>query len=188
MDASMNVKRSGATATVCMGAMIAIAMAAPAAWAQASGKADKSAKADNKGDKIMSRDELRACMKQSDTLKAGTEDLERNRKTLDTEKADLAKEREALDEQVKAVAAERETVDKADEAAVKAYNDKANAMIATYNTRKPEIDAKVDGWNAKNRALVERAQAQDQSSKSYNESCVTRRFREDDEKAIRAGK
>jgi chromosome segregation ATPase len=184
----MNVKRSAAVGAMCTAAAIIVAAAAPAAWAQASGKADKSAKADNKGDKIMTRDELRECMKRNDTLKAGTDDLERSRKTLDGEKADLAKERETLDQQVKTVAAERDTVDKADEAAVKAYNDKVNAMIATHNTRKAEIDAKVDGWNAKNRALGERAQAQEQSLKNYNDTCAARRFREEDEKAIRAGK
>ncbi len=197
MDASMNVKqrstnrtrRKAAAACVMMTmtAMCALG-ASSAAWAQAGGKADKSAKADNKGDKIMSREELRACMKQNKTLEGGNEKFEGSRKTLDAEKAELAKEREVLDQQVKAVAAERDAVDKADEAAVKAYNEKASAMITTFNTRKPEIDAKVDDWNARNRAHNERALAHEQAMKDYNDACATRRFREDDEKAIRAGK
>jgi hypothetical protein len=141
-----------------------------------------------KKDRIMTREELRACMKRSEALKTGSDELLTGRRTLDVEKADIAKERDGLDQQVKAIAAERDTVDKADETAVKAYNDKANAMIATYNTRKGEIDAKVDGWNARNRAHNERAMAQEQELKSYNDDCATRRFREDDEKAIRAGK
>jgi hypothetical protein len=146
------------------------------------------AQSGGKNDRIMTREELRACMKRSEALKTGSDELLTGRRALDGEKADIAKERDSLDQQVKAVAAERDTVDKADEAAVKAYNDKANAMIATYDTKKGELDAKVDAWNARNRAHNERAMTYEQELKSYNDTCATRRFREDDEKAIRAGK
>ena len=163
---------------VAMLASAAAMTAAPNALAQGAGKSDR----------VMTREELRACMKRNDTLKNDKGELERSRGALDTEKAEIAKDRDALDQQLKAVAAERDTVDKADEAAVKAYNDKANAFIATYNTRKAEQDAKVDAWNAKNRAHTDRAAGYEQELKGYNDTCASRRFREDDEKAIRAGK
>lgn len=181
MDASMNVKRNAAAAATYLAATIVIATA-PAAWAQAS------AKPDNKGDKIMTRDELRACMKRGDELKAAGDELERDRKVLDGEKADVAKQREVLDQRMKAVAAERETVDKSDEAAVKAYNDKANETIAYVNTRNTEIDAQANALNGRSRAFNERVLAHQQATKDKDTACASRRFREDDEKAIRAGK
>jgi predicted nucleic acid-binding Zn-ribbon protein len=156
-------------------------LAAVPVWAQ-------SAKSTGPGDKVMSREELRACLKEGDTLKSRNGEFERGRKDLDAEKARLFEEREALDKEVQAMSAERSKVDTADEAAVKAYNEKANAAIASYNTKKPEVDAKIDAWNAKNRSFNERAVAHDQQMKAWNDGCGSRRYREDDEKAIRAGK
>ncbi len=164
-------------------AIVLTALTAPsAAFAQAG------AKSKGPGDKLMSREELRACFKERDALKAQQGELGRERQVLDGEQSEIKVAREALGKDVDAVAADKDKVDRSDEAAVKAYNARIETTLAAYNTKKPELDARIDGWNTRNKALEGRATQHESAQQSWKDNCGSRRYREDDEKALRAGK
>jgi hypothetical protein len=63
------------------------------------------------------------------------------------------------------------------EAAVNAANAKINAR-ATNN----------DAWNKRNEAMIAEEAALEESREKYSDECASRRFKEDDETAIKAGK
>lgn len=84
--------------------------------------------------KLLTRDELRACMKRLDAFNAGTKDLASRRTSLDAEKEDLAKSGEAL----KAERADVETK----LAAVREWEGRMKAYAAdvqAYNKRMAEL-------------------------------------------------
>jgi chromosome segregation ATPase len=174
----MLVLASAMTSTFALASLLAPSMA----FAQAG------AKSKGPGDKLMSREELRVCFKERDALKAQQGELGRERQTLDGEQGDIKVAREALGKDVDAVAADKDKVDRTDEAAVKAYNARVETTLAVYNAKKPELDARIDGWNARNKALEGRASQHEGAQQSWKDNCGSRRYREDDEKALRAGK
>lgn len=164
------------------------AMALTALLASPMVVAQTGAKSKGPGDKVMSREELRACFKERDALKAQQGELGRERQTLDGEQGDIKVARETLSKDVDAVAADKDKVDRSDEAAVKAYNARIETTVAAYNAKKLEVDARIDGWNTRNKALEAQANQHAQSQQSWKDNCGSRRYREDDEKALRAGK
>jgi hypothetical protein len=133
--------------------------------------ANKSARNDlSGGDKIMTRQELRACLQEDDALATRRQQILAERQTLDDERAVIVKERDAL----KAAA---ETLDRSNADAVNAHNERVRAN-----------DATIESWNPKNSATVQKAQAYQGDHDQWKARCGNRRFNEDDEKAIRAGK
>jgi hypothetical protein len=71
---------------------------------------------------------------------------------------------------------------------VDAYNAKAAATQARFDARLKANNEKAEAWNARNAALIEREKSYTGSNDQWKDNCSNRRFREDDEKAIRAGK
>lgn len=151
-----------------------------------------SAKARSSTDRVMTRNELRTCLKESDTLQADKVAVEAERGEVTREKAAVLKERDdvnaAFQAAVVALRGERETIDVKSEEAVNAYNQKAASMQKTYDERRQAADARIDAWNKRNLAATERERAYNDAQQQWKEGCGSRRFREDDEKAIRAGK
>lgn len=190
------------------------------------------------GGKIMTRDELRACMKQQDELEAQRKSLESRRVTLNQERDAIQAENEAIKSQQAGVRDRN--------ARVKEYNDRLNSFaerVDAYNKAMEEIaeakpgpfadrkrreldkekaelqkidaankaegetlkaglegevaaiNARVESqskratdWNARNKALDDEANAYEDKRVDWKLNCGDRRYREDDEKAIRAGK
>jgi predicted nucleic acid-binding Zn-ribbon protein len=96
--------------------------------------------------------------------------IDRERAALNNERVDLEKERAALETERTQLAAQGEE-------AVKAFNAKASA-----------IDGRVTDWNVRNQKWSEAAAAIDSEREAWVKSCANRRYREDDENAIRRGK
>lgn len=187
--------------------------------------------------KMLSRDELRACLKRLDDFNAASKDLESQRTALDQEKDELARagdalkaERADVDARTQAVKQWQERV-KAHGAAIEAYNQRVKAAneskpadpqalakeldaerqrlndargplaeeetrllpayenaVKTYNEKAKARDARVDDWNARNRALNERAGTQETERSAWLSECADRPYREDDEIAIKRGR
>ena len=146
---------------------IALLVAAPLLWAQVPSKTLGGGKA---AGKLMTRDELRACLKQQATLKTGRADLKSQQDTLDAEKPALVDAGTALKEELA-------TLDRSSADAVAAYNAKAQAN-----------DQKVDAWNQRNAALVEQAKTWQGQNDSWAATCAGRPYDENQELLIRAGK
>jgi len=186
--------------------------------------------------KLLTRDELRTCLANQDTLAKRRADVEAARGPLDKEKEDLVKEQEALkgerekvdaarqavaelnarykehadkvqkwNERAKAAqeasgkaaekerdALDRERVDlQRNQAALEAdrakLGDGAQQAVNAFNTRAQALDQKVADWNQRNAALSELAQAVNRDRDTWTADCADRRYREDDEAAIRKG-
>jgi hypothetical protein len=227
------------TPTLRMAALLALALAWPLTHAQAT----KSLGNGKPGGKLLTRDELRACLGGQQDLKARRVEIERERAELDRDKAALLQAGEALKndreahqrstaEQVSAfnaknaahgerVAAlgqriaalaelqkqrdkrdeaqrERETLENerqellkeedALKAQAKALNQGNADAVAAFNARAAEHDRKVQAWNERNRAAVERAQTWQDENSRWSADCADRRYNEDDEIAIKRGK
>ena len=112
----------------------------------------------------------------SERVKAFTEagrtgsTAERERDALNAEREDLEKERTALD-------AVRARLQAARQEAVQAYNVKVNAL-----------DARGAEWKKRETAYNDAGTALDGERQSWVASCGNRRYREEDEIAIRSGK
>lgn len=190
------------------------------------------------GGKILTKDELRACMKQQD-------ELSQQRVDLETRRAALNKERDAIQAETEALKGDQAAI-RDRNSKVKEQNDRVNAFAArvdAYNAaleelagmkagpfadrRRRELDkekqelaridaqmkaegdamqgglqkdvealnARVDAqgkratdWNTRSKALDEEANAYEDKRVDWKLNCGDRRYREDDEKAIKAGK
>ncbi len=95
--------------------------------------------------------------------------VERHRNTLNKDRADLEKERVALE-------AERQELTTGSEEIVRSYNAKADALTA-----------RVDDWNDRNQKWTTDAAAAELRREEWLVNCGDRRYREDDEIAIRRG-
>jgi hypothetical protein len=108
---------------------------APAAT-PADGKTRSLGGGGNASGKLLTRDELRACMKRRDALAAHRADIDRERAALDAEREQIGKDNAALKE-------ERDAV-----------NQKTEALTAL----KPRLEAfklKTEDWQARNTAFIE---------------------------------
>lgn len=190
------------------------------------------------GGKIMTKEELRACMKQQDDLARQRTDLEARREAINKEREAIQAESAALKADQASAADRNAKVKEVNErmdayaARVNAYN-QAMTELSTMNAgpfadrkrrelakEKQELtrleaehkaegdtakaglekdvnalNARVDAqnkratdWNARNKALEGEANAYEDKRIDWKLSCGDRRYREDDEKAIRAGK
>jgi hypothetical protein len=96
----------------------------------------------------------------------------------ETEKAELEKQKGELDKKAAAFEAERTQLGAgSDDGSVKASNDRAGAL-----------NAKTDEWNTRNRDHQKRAETHEDARALWTDECGGRRYREDDEKALKAGK
>lgn len=187
---------------------------------------------------VMTRDELRACLKNRELLNQRTAQLDATRKALDADKAAITAESDALK-------AERGGIDKASSsvADINARQQKVSAAIEDWNARWKEFEAsgrsgpmverqrqnllrekqamekenaelealrggtssspeaarkynerataaeqRVVAWNQRNAAAVKETEALVQERDLWASECGNRRYREDDEIAIREGK
>jgi hypothetical protein len=120
--------------------------------------------------KLLTRDELRACLATQAKQKKEREALVQREKALDGEKPEIVAEGDAIK-------AARETLDRTSEDAIKAFNQ-----------RVLDHDARVNDHNKRNRALITDATAWQAASDQWKTQCGDRRYREDDEIAIKRGK
>ncbi len=95
----------------------------------------------------------------------------------DRERTALNKEREDLGVQQKALDAEKTELAAKSEATVRDYNAKAAV-----------VDAQVTGWNQRNEQWNQDGRALEAERSEWVISCADRRYREDDEIAIKRGK
>jgi len=122
----------------CSAALLALALVALPLHAQVlkTGASKTLGGAAKPGGKLLTRDELRACLKTQTTMKSGRAEIDRERATLEQEKAELAKVAQALKTERSAIQAERN-------AAVAAYN----ARVAEFEKRGVEFVARNAAYN-----------------------------------------
>jgi chromosome segregation ATPase len=187
--------------------------------------------------KLMTRDELRACLKRLDDINLSAKEVEAQRPQLDSERDELKVSGDALkaeraevdrklvdvrdwETKVRALGtdidsfnkrsaelkdaprnqqeklaedlkADRERLQKTREglavqeaAVVPVYQD----AVKTYNERATARDARVADWNQRNKAAVDASATHQEARALWLNECANRPYREDDEKAIKAGK
>ncbi len=142
-------------------------------------------------DKLMTRAELRTCFKQQDTMKGEREAIDQDRSKIDAERASLLGERDVLAKTLAALEmlkVEGAAIDAANVEAINAFNQKAATAVSDYNQKKVVVDGKIDAWNSRNAASKARENAFNETHQQWKDQCSNRRYREDDEKAVRAGK
>jgi chromosome segregation ATPase len=94
----------------------------------------------------------------------------------DRQRAELQREQAALNATQKELEAERVSVTAAAQESINAFNTKAGA-----------VEARASDWNARNGKLNEATQTASDDRQSWVTECANRRYREDDETAIKRG-
>jgi hypothetical protein len=191
------------------------------------------------GGPILSREELRACLKQEQDIRGRLEAAEAGRGPLDKEKEALTADQQALKAErapIDALKIRAETFaarlkDFSNRVAdwtkrVEAHNaDKTGGrnydrnqellnkerdgftaeraeletervnlsmqnqeLVKAYNAKAQAVDARVAAWNQRNAAWNETRTGLERERQGWVASCADRRYREDDEIAIKAGK
>ncbi len=166
--------------------LIGMLLALGAAGALAQASAAKPA-----NDKLMTRAELRSCFKQQEAMKVDRQTVDAERQRMDAERNGLMTERDTLVIELAALdalKADGAKIDATNVDAVNAYNARAADAVNAYNQKKQAMDGKIDGWNTRNATTKQRENAFNDSQQSWKDSCSNRRYREDDEKAVRAGR
>jgi hypothetical protein len=158
-----------ALACACLGSTALGQSPAPADKAGTS-SAQKSLGSGKSTARVLTRDELRACLATQDQQRGKREALTRTGAELDKEKADIAAEEAAMQSSLA-------TLDHTSEEAVKAYNQRVQ-----------DHGARIDAYNQRNAALSTDATAWQTAQDSWTTNCGDRRYREDDEIAIKRGK
>lgn len=120
--------------------------------------------------KLLTRDELRHCLKEEAGLKTQGEQVKRSRVELDAEQAQIAADEQAL-------GAERAAIDANDGAAVDAFNAKLGAL----RERKAAYQARALGYNGE-------ADAYNARQQGWTGQCADRPYDERDYFAIQRGK
>lgn len=110
-------------------------------------------------------------------VKAFNENTSRSGASVERERSAIDQERELLEKERKDLEAERARLTGRGEQAVAAFNTKATAL-----------DARVTDWNARNTKFNETAAVIESDRETWVKSCANRRYREDDETALRRGK
>lgn len=98
-------------------------------------------------------------------------------KSAERKKAQLMRERTELE-------AKNKTLEDARSEKAKAYD----AAVARYNAKVSGSQAQVKAWNDKTEALEKEGDKLTDLRLDYSETCANRRFREEDEEAIRKGR
>jgi predicted nucleic acid-binding Zn-ribbon protein len=95
----------------------------------------------------------------------------------DRDRNALNKEREDLGVQQKVLETEKTE-----------FSAKSEAIVRDYNAKAAAVDAQVTGWNKRNEQWNQDARALEADRSEWVISCADRRYREDDETAIKNGK
>jgi hypothetical protein len=122
------------------------------------------------GAPFLTKEQLRACLSQNDRVKAQLAETLPLQTTLKKEGDDLAAAGDALK-------TERTAIDASDEAAVKAFNERLAAR-----------DTAIDAYRARSEAYNAKVEALQADKASYSANCEGRRYFEDEELQIKAGK
>lgn len=104
-------------------------------------------------------------------------DAKREGPQAETERVQLNQEREEIGKERAALEADKSKISANSAQAVNAYNVKAQA-----------VDARVADWNVRNGAWNQSSVGLETERQDWIGNCADRRYREDDEKAIQAGK
>lgn len=134
--------------------------------------------------KLLTRDQLRACLKQQAALKEQGADASKAQAVLDADKAEIARADAELARTDEALAAERATVDVSNSAAVDAFNAKLQQQAA----QREERDKRVEAYNARLPAYNQQAQALQGAEQGWKADCGDRAYDEADYFAIQRGK
>jgi chromosome segregation ATPase len=219
-----------------LGATIAVAQTTPTKPTGKTAAKTLNGKAAGNG-KLMTREELRACLKRLDDLNQSGKEVDALRPPLDRERDELKASGEALkvervevdrqaaevtewNNKMRVLAADIEAFNKRSTAAQEAPRNQQEKMAEelkadrerlqktrdalaadearlvpvyqstakAYNDRALARDAKVADWNQRNAAAGEASVKQQEERALWLNECANRPYREDDEKAIRAGK
>lgn len=120
--------------------------------------------------KLLTREELRACLTQQDRIRTDNEAAARERDQLEKEKGELVQQGQALKDQL-------------------ATLDRTNAeAVAKFNEASAERDKRIDAFEARMPVFNAKVEALQKTRQSFSEQCDNRRYDEDDEIAIRKGK
>lgn len=189
--------------------------------------------------KVMTRDELRSCMKQQTELATRKSDLEARQTKINAERDEIQKETDAIkaeqaslssnkgavdalnakmnafSEKVKDLQARSDELEKSgrsgptaererskmakEAAAIKKEEAELNAERDKIQTGGSDavnkLNARVDAqqqvaqsWNERNKSLAKEQQVHEDDRINWLDNCGNRKFREEDEKAIKAGK
>jgi predicted nucleic acid-binding Zn-ribbon protein len=216
-----------------------VAVAGSAAWAQAEGKLNTLGGKSTSIGKVMTRDELRACIKQQEDLNTRKTTLEKRQIALKDERTVIQKENDAIKAEQDGLNARKGNVDdlnkrmaehaervkdlnqrsadfeqagrsgpnaererrkldkeRADiekaEAALKTEREQVSGgnadVVAKLNARVDAQQQVASDWNTRSKKVDQELQTYENDRGDWVSNCGERRYREDDEKAIRAGK
>jgi hypothetical protein len=219
-------------------ALLCLTATVPAQTPAAAGKTATLGNA-RAGAKLLTREELRTCLKQKTDLAARKPPLEAERASLDRERAELQQiddslksDRAAMDRMAESAASitkrskelsaqvadfnervasfqnsgrsgptadrqqreferEKKTLDSSAAALDSeraALGPNAEQSVKAYNARLATREQAATDWNARNGKLAKSAQDLDIELENWKADCEGRPYREDDEKAIQAGK
>jgi chromosome segregation ATPase len=191
------------------------------------------------GGPLLSRDELRACLSQEESIRTRLADAESHRAVMNQEKAALGAEQQELrngraavddlkkqaddlsarmkdyggrveswnqrvlefnsnnkstpqsERQRNEINRERDELEKqqkALEAEKASFASSSDATLKVYNGKATALDAKVVDWNQRNEQWNTSTKALEAERATWVAGCADRRYREDDETAIRKGK
>jgi chromosome segregation ATPase len=122
--------------------------------------------------------EVRAHAERVDQWSADLKEAEESKMmTAERRKKELERERGKLSATAKELTAKRD-------AQFKLYE----AAVARFNVHGKEFDATVEAWNQRNEKLANDANQVGELREDYAADCSNRRFREEDEAAIKQGK
>ena len=134
--------------------------------------------------KLLTRDQLRTCLKQQAALKEQGSDAAKAQAALDADKAEIARLDGELTRNDEALAAERATVDLTNAAAVDAFN----AKLQQQSAQRGQRDQRVSDYNAKLPAYNQQATALKTAEEAWKGECADKPYDEADFFAIQRGK
>ena len=123
-----------------------------------------------KGGAYLTKDQLRKCLAQQDTLKTQDADLVKEQAAIGVRKAEIAK----LGDDLKA---RLDSVDRTNAESVNGYNE----AVADHDKQIDEYQARVTQFNAG-------VDANQTAHDEFSQGCSSKRYFEEDETAIRKGK
>jgi uncharacterized protein (DUF3084 family) len=220
--------------------LLGVALVAAAAHGPALAQSDTKTLSGKGGSgKVMTRDELRACMKQQETLGTRKAELESRQAGLTSQRAQIQAETDAIKADQEALSSGKGQVDSLNER-IAAFQTRAKALqdrreeferlgrsgpaadrerrlldkeaadlkkeegdinaaregiVNTSQASADKLNARVQAqqekaqaWNDQNKKLTADQQAYEDERIAWIDNCGNRRYREDDEKAIKAGK
>ena len=119
---------------------------------------------------LLSKAELRDCLERAERVRTRNEALPPQRERIERDKAELIRQGDELKAQL-------ETLDRTSVEAIEAYRAKAQARDAAID----ELEKRTGAFNGEVEALAG-------DRRGFAQRCENRRFDQDDEAAIRAGK